>query len=160
MSRENPEDSKAGSGTVSSSLIGTRVKRFRILDHLGKGGMGEVWVAFDEKLERKVALKGIRREYRLDEAAQGRFLREARVLSRLGHPNICQIHDYVEGDLTDSLVLELIDGRRLGDVLRKGMSPRLKMRVAEQVASVLVAMRAEGATAGVHEGAGVAFAGT
>lgn len=144
MSNETPGDPGAAPVTNPETLIGTRVGRFRIVDLIARGGMGEVWVAFDEKLERKVALKSIRRDLRLDEAAQGRFLREARVLSRLGHPNICQIHDYVEGEQADFLVLELIDGRRLGEVLRKGVSPRLAMRIAHQVASVLVAAHEEG----------------
>jgi len=76
--------------------------------------MGEVFVGYDETLERKVAMKAIRADRRLDASSKARFLREARVLARLDHPNICRIYDYVEATENDFLVLELIEGRNLG----------------------------------------------
>ena len=104
---------------MTTSLLGTTVGHFRIIDQLGKGGMGEVFIGYDEKLDRKVALKSIRAEHRLDAEAKARFLREARVLSQLKHPNICQIYDFVEGAEADFLALELISGQSLAAALKK-----------------------------------------
>ena len=82
-----------------TELLGTKIGHIRIVDFIAKGGMGSVYVGFDEKLERRVALKAIQEE-RLDDEARRRFQREARILSQLQHPSICQIYDYIEGDDT------------------------------------------------------------
>ena len=116
------------------SHVGTKIGHIRIVETLGKGGMGEVYVGFDETLERKVAVKAIRSESRLSSEARARFLREARILSQLRHPNICQIHDYVEGKESDFLVLELIEGRNLDAALAEGLDKPRKLRIAEQLA--------------------------
>ena len=116
-----------------SNLLGQRIGHFRVVDLIGKGGMGEVYVGYDETLERKVALKTIKADRRLDPTTKARFLREARILSQLHHPNICQIHDYIEGEDTDILVLELVKGRSLGHALRSGLSFRQKLAVALQI---------------------------
>ena len=93
------------------TLVDTTVGRIRGVEALGKGGMGEVYAGYDEKLKRKVALKAIRDERRLDDEAKARFLREARILSQLDHPAICRIYELIEGDDADLLVLELIPGK-------------------------------------------------
>ncbi|MFH1944072.1 MAG: protein kinase, partial [Acidobacteriota bacterium] len=80
------------------NLIGRTIGHIRFVDILGQGGMGEVYSAFDEKLKRKVAVKAIGDRFHADSQSKARFLREARVLSRLKHPNICQIFDYLEGE--------------------------------------------------------------
>jgi serine/threonine-protein kinase len=126
------------------SLVGSTVGRIRILSALGRGGMGEVYVGYDDTLDRRVALKAIRAEHRLDARAKARFLREARALSRLDHPNICRIHDYVEQAESDFLVLELIDGRSLEDAIGEGLARDAQLRVAEQIAGALAAAHAEG----------------
>ena len=79
-------------------MIGDVVSHYQVLGKLGKGGMGEVYVGTDQTLGRKVALKAIRAEQRLDAQAKSRFLREARILSALDHPHICRIYDYVQGE--------------------------------------------------------------
>ena len=118
--------------------LGKLVGHVRVVDVLGHGGMGSVYVGHDEKLGRKVALKSIRDQDRLDPATRARFQREARVLSQLDHPNICRIYDYVEGEQTDFLVLELIAGKSLKDVIREGKtSHEERLALAEQVASAL-----------------------
>lgn len=129
---------------MSSTLLGTTVGHFRIIDQLGKGGMGEVFVGHDEKLDRRVALKSIRAEHRFDTEAKIRFLREARVLSQLKHPNICQIFDYVEGGEADFLALELINGRTLTEAMKKGLDAKVKFQIAQQIAGVLVAAHEQG----------------
>jgi tetratricopeptide (TPR) repeat protein/tRNA A-37 threonylcarbamoyl transferase component Bud32 len=126
------------------SLVGKTVGHIRITDRLGSGGMGEVYVGFDETLRRKVAVKTIRRESEILPEARSRFLREARVLSQLDHPHICKVFDYVEGEGGDFLVLELVEGRTLAQRLREGLDRPLKLAVAEKVASALVAAHARG----------------
>jgi serine/threonine protein kinase len=67
------------------NLVGKHVGSIRIVEMLGKGGMGEVYAGVDETLQRQVALKVIRAKDRLDESARARFLREAQILSQLDH---------------------------------------------------------------------------
>ena len=124
-------------------LLGRQVGHFRIVDLLGAGGVGSVYVGFDERLQRRVALKALL-QGQLDEESKARFLREARVLSQLKHPHICQIHDFLEGPDQDFLVLELIDGRNLKEVIAGKPDPVLKMRIARQLAEVLVVTHAKG----------------
>lgn len=126
------------------TLIGKAIGHIRIVDILGKGGMGEVYVGFDETLERKVALKAIQAKSRLKPQAKARFLREARVLSQLEHPSICQIHDYIEGEETDFLVLEFIEGKNLHQAVAHKLNKSLKLKIAEQVAQVLVVAHGKG----------------
>jgi eukaryotic-like serine/threonine-protein kinase len=127
-----------------ASLVGSKLGHFRVTRMLGQGGMGEVYVAYDETLDREVALKRIRADHRPDAETRLRFLREARVLSQLAHPNICQIFDYIEGGDGDVLVLELVDGECLTQAMKKGLDYRTRLRIAEQVAGVLVAAHEKG----------------
>jgi serine/threonine protein kinase len=121
-------------------LIGRRFGHIRITDVVGQGGMGDVYAGYDEKLDRKVALKVLHAENRLDAESRERLLREARALSKLDHPNICRIHDYIESEDVDLLVLEYIDGETLQDVLLdKQLSRAEKLRISISVAEVLVA---------------------
>ena len=119
-------------------LIGRRFGHIRVTEVVGQGGMGDVYAGYDEKLERKVALKVLNRDQRLDEEARERLLREARALSKLDHPNICRIHDYIESGDVDLLVLEYIDGRTVQDALGERLPHAEKVRIAIAVAEVLV----------------------
>jgi eukaryotic-like serine/threonine-protein kinase len=119
-------------------LLGRQIGHFRVVDFVAAGGMGAVYVGFDERLQRKVALKALHTGV-LDAEARARFLREARVLSQLKHPHICQIHDLLEAPEGDFLVLELIDGKGLGSVLSAKPDAALRMRIARQLAEVLAA---------------------
>ena len=126
------------------SLLGKTIGHIRIVDILGSGGMGDVYEGLDETLERKVAVKAIRAKSRLDPHAKARFLREARVLSQLEHPNICQIYDYIEGESSDFLVLEFIEGQSLRTALGESLEKSLRLKIAEQIAAVLVAAHEKG----------------
>lgn len=117
-------------------MIGNTIGNIRIVERLGKGGMGEVYVGYDEKLDRKVAVKIIGWRHRLQPEARQRFIREARLLSRLEHPNICRIYEFIEGEDHDTLVLELISGRPL---TQAGLEASVKgrLRIAEDIAQAL-----------------------
>jgi len=125
-------------------LIGKRFRHIRVTEIVGEGGMGAVYVGHDETLDRRVALKALHTDQRLDADARARLLREARALSKLEHPNICRIHDYLEEDGFDLLVLEYIDGHTLQDAIRNGLTRGEKLRVAVSLASALVAAHRAG----------------
>ncbi|HYH09471.1 MAG TPA: protein kinase [Thermoanaerobaculia bacterium] len=119
-------------------LLGRRFGHIVVTEVVGQGGMGDVYAGYDEKLERKVALKVLNADQRLDGEARERLLREARALSKLEHPNICRIHDYIEETDVDLLVLEYIDGRTLHDALSQGMTRSEKLNIAVSIAEVLI----------------------
>lgn len=75
----------------TADLVGTTVGSIRIVEELGRGGMGRVFAGFDERLQRRVAVKAIDFGRHHDRRARSRFLREARILSALEHPNICRV---------------------------------------------------------------------
>ena len=103
-----------------------------------------MYAGVDETLKRRVALKAIRAEHRLNAQSKARFLREAQILSQLDHPHICRVYNYVEGAGHDWLVLELIEGKTLHDAIRDGLGAAERMAVAQQIAEVLVVTHAAG----------------
>jgi len=121
------------------TLEGSMVRSIRVMGPLGKGGMGEVYLGFDEVLKRKVALKTMRIGKRMDETNRRRFLREAQILSSLEHPNICRVYDLVSGDEQDIIVLELVVGSTLRRKWQEGLSTQQKLDLAIQVTDALVA---------------------
>jgi tRNA A-37 threonylcarbamoyl transferase component Bud32/tetratricopeptide (TPR) repeat protein len=129
---------------MSSARVGTKLGPYRIVDFIGRGGMGEVFVAYDERLERKVALKAILPERQLDAESRARFLREARVLSQLDHPNICRIFDSLESDGGDVLVLELVEGTKLSRTISEKPEPARVLAQAIELAEALVAAHGKG----------------
>lgn len=126
------------------SLLGRSIGHYRVTEILGRGGMGEVYVAWDETLERQVAVKAVRGRYADDPEIKSRFLQEARLLSRLAHSRICGIYDYLETEDGEFLVLELIRGRRLSEVLEDPMSTRERLGLAVQILEALAAAHKEG----------------
>src|SRR6202051_184837 len=103
--------------------VGQRFGRYRIEEEIGAGGMGVVYRAYDEKLERDLAIKVLTPGALNDEAARKRFRNEARVLSRLNHPCIQTIHDFDAFEGQDYLVSELVPGLSLDAHLRSGAVP-------------------------------------
>ncbi|HEV7763837.1 MAG TPA: protein kinase [Thermoanaerobaculia bacterium] len=125
-------------------MIGARIGHLRVTGVLGSGGMGDVYRATDERLNRTVALKVIRADRRPSIDSRSRFLREARTLSALDHPNICRIHEYIEAEEGDFLVLELVDGVTLEKAIELGMSRARKLRIAIEICDALAAAHRKG----------------
>lgn len=123
--------------TTKNTLTGTELGRFKVEELLGKGGMGEVYRGTDQLLGRSVALKVMGRQQRMSPLTKTRFFREAQILSRLSHPNICAIYDIIERDDYDLLVLEFIEGLTLREALREGDDPADPLAIAETLAKVL-----------------------
>src|SRR5438477_12634788 len=102
------------------SLIGKSLGQFRLVEHLGSGGMAMVFKAYQPALDRYVAVKVLPTSYTPDPMFLQRFAREAHVLAKLTHPNIVQIHDFGEQDNIFYIVMEYVDGGTLGDKLKQG----------------------------------------
>ncbi len=95
----------------SPSLVGQHIGRYRLLSLLGTGGMGEVYLAQDSRLDRQMALKLLPESFTRDQGRVRRFEQEARAASRLSHPNICVIHEVSETDDGHHFItMEYIDG--------------------------------------------------
>ena len=77
-------------------MVGSTISHYKILEHLGSGGMGDVYKAQDLKLDRTVALKFLHPNVRREQESKARFVQEAKAASGLDHPNICTIHEINE----------------------------------------------------------------
>ena len=102
---------------------GTKLGPYEIVEPLGAGGMGEVYRARDTRLDRSVAVKILPAHLADRPDASERFEREARTISSLNHPNICQLHDVGMQNGTRYLVMELLEGETLAERLRRGPLP-------------------------------------
>lgn len=128
--------------------MGSRLARigpYRIEGRLGAGGMGEVYRAWDERLERWVALKLIRPESAESDKARERFRREARAAASLSHPSLVQIHDILLEDEGDAIVMELVEGESLARRIARGpLSAREAVRLGREIAEGLASAHAKG----------------
>ena len=119
-------------------MIGKTISHYRVTAKLGAGGMGEVYLAHDERLEREVALKVLPARMLTDEAARKRFRKEALALSKLNHPNIATIYDFDTQDGVDFLVMEYVEGTTLSEKLSGHSLPEKDVaRLGGQVADAL-----------------------
>ena len=120
------------------SMIGKTLAHYEITSQLGRGGMGEVYQAKDQKLGRDVAIKVLPDEFARDTDRVARFQREAKLLASLNHPNIAAIHGLEESEGTNFLVLELVEGQTLADRIKAGPIPAEEsLRLALQIAEAL-----------------------
>jgi tetratricopeptide (TPR) repeat protein len=123
---------------MASPVIGRTLGQYRILEEIGSGGMGVVYRARDERLERDVALKILPQGLLAGEVARRRFRREALALSKLTHPNIATIHDFDSHEGIDFLVMEYIPGVSLSDKIAGGPLPEPEfLHLGVQLASAL-----------------------
>jgi tetratricopeptide (TPR) repeat protein len=130
---------------VESLVSGAQLGPYRIEEILGAGGMGEVYRALDTRLGRTVAIKLLPRELSLDPASKLRFLREARAVSALNHPNIVVLYDISAHQDTDFLVMEYVPGRSLRDLIPAGGQAFDQVAaLGSQAASALGAAHAAG----------------
>ena len=133
-------------GDETEFSAGQKIGPYTILCPLGFGGMGQIYLAEDAKLRRKIALKFISPQFATDESRVQRFEQEARAVSALNHPNICVIHDL---GVTESgrhfIAMEYIQGTTLRQQLsRGGMSAPKALNIAVQVATALSSAHASG----------------
>ena len=119
-------------------MIGKTLSHYKILSKLGQGGQGEVYLAEDSRLDRKVALKILPEHLSERADLRERFEREARAVSSLNHPHICTLHDIGEQDGIHYLVMEHLEGESLADRLEKGaLSLEQTLEYAIQIADAL-----------------------
>src|SRR5262249_29888581 len=120
--------------------VGSQLNHYRILEPLGKGGMGEVYVGEDTRLHRKVAIKVLPELLSADAERRHRFEREAQAIAAINHPNIVTIHAVEEADGLPFIVMELVEGRTLADLIGRGGLPldtllRTSIAVSDAIAT-------------------------
>ena len=132
-------------GSAVETLIGKTIAHYHILSKLGAGGMGVVFRAHDEQLDRDVAFKLLPDETLQSETARSRLLREARTASRLSHPHICHVYEAGEADGYVYIAMELLEGRALSESIPSGgMSLETILRIGAQIAEALAHAHGKG----------------
>ena len=124
---------------------GAVVDHYHVVRRLGRGGMGEVYLAYDPQLDRKVALKLIKPELLRRSGARERFIKEARATARLNHPNIVTIHSVGEHLGQPYVALELLEGQTLSERMGRGRAPIDEIvQVGAEIAGALAAAHEAG----------------
>ncbi len=119
-------------------MIGKVLAHYRVVGSLGKGGMGEVYVAEDAKLHRRVALKVLPQEMAADPERRARFQREAQAVAALNHPNIVTVYSIEETDGVHFITMELIEGKTLTEMVpRKGFTTSRLLGIAIPLADAV-----------------------
>jgi eukaryotic-like serine/threonine-protein kinase len=131
---------------LTGLLAGQQIGPYKILSLLGVGGMGEVYLAQDDRLRRRIALKLLSPDFARDIHRVRRFEQEARAASALSHPNVCVIHEIAETeDGRHFIAMEHIDGITLRErIARRPFSVRQALAIADQIAAALSAAHAAG----------------
>src|SRR5262245_36590128 len=129
----------AATPAATADLTDTMVGHFLISGRLGRGGMGEVYLARDTQLGRSVALKFLAPEVTGVRSAVQKLIREARAASALNHPNIVTIHEVIQSQSRVGIVMELVEGRALRELCGTPLPVRDVVRIGRQVAGALAA---------------------
>jgi eukaryotic-like serine/threonine-protein kinase len=121
-------------------------QRYRLERKLAQGGMAEVWLATDVSLRRQVAIKVLKSALATDEVVVERFRREVITVARLSHPNIVAVHDTIDFDGRQAVVMQLVNGKSLRQLLddQRRLSPELTIHIGTCVAAALDAAHAAG----------------
>jgi Tol biopolymer transport system component/predicted Ser/Thr protein kinase len=109
------------------SMIGQTLNHYKVVSHLGRGGMGDVYVAEDTKLGRKVALKVLPTEMASDAERRARFEREAKAVAALNHPNIVTVYSVEQAGDVHFITMELVEGRTFSELLAEKRLPLNKL---------------------------------
>ena len=126
-------------------MIDQTISHYHILQKLGGGGMGVVYRAHDERLDRDVAIKVLPPRTLTDTKARERFRTEARALAKMSHPNIAHVYDFDSQNETDFLVMEYVDGITLANKLVKGALPEEELlTLGEQIGRTLAYAHEQG----------------
>src|SRR5262252_9305270 len=137
--------SSARTPTRSDSLVGQKIGNYEILALIGAGGMGEVYLARDSRLDRQIAIKILPSQFTQDPAQVARFEREARAASALNHPNIITIHEIGQEGAIHFIATEFIEGRTLREIItNERIQLRESLAIAIQIAGALQAAHAAG----------------
>ena len=127
------------------SMTGKKIGSYRVLSRLGKGGMGEVYLAEDTRLGRKVALKFLSQELVGDNWAKRQLIKEAQAVAMLDHPNICSVYDFEESGEHNFIVMQFIEGETLADLIRQKKIETDRVReLTRQIAAALAEAHAHG----------------
>ncbi|MEA2205206.1 MAG: eukaryotic-like serine/threonine-protein kinase [Blastocatellia bacterium] len=120
-------------------MIAESIAHYRIIKKLGAGGMGEVYLALDTKLDRKVAIKVLQPDSLGEENLKKRLIREAQAAAKLDHPNICAVHDVNEANSLTFIVMQYIEGETLAEKMeRQPLQISTALAIAEHAAEALV----------------------
>src|SRR5215471_2472241 len=128
------------------TLVGRTISHYQVLSLLGAGGMGEVYLARDPRLDRTVALKTLPGELAADADRMQRFTREAKAASALNHPNVATIYDVGESDGISFIIMEHVEGETLLGRISRRMTPPEVVDIAVQAADALDLAHAKGIT--------------
>jgi TolB-like protein/Flp pilus assembly protein TadD/tRNA A-37 threonylcarbamoyl transferase component Bud32 len=120
-------------------MIAESIAHYRIIKKLGAGGMGEVYLALDTKLDRKVAIKVLQPDSLGEENLKKRLIREAQAAAKLDHPNICAVYDVNEANSLTFIVMQYIEGETLAEKMeRQPLHVNAALAIAEHAAEALV----------------------
>ncbi len=128
-------------------MIGKTLSHYKILEKLGSGGMGDVYVAEDTKLGRQVALKVLPQKMAESPERRARFEREAKAVAALNHPNIVTIHSVEEADGVHFITIELVEGKTLTELIpKKGLALNKLLEIAIPLADAVSTAHERGIT--------------
>ncbi len=140
------DESDFGDAAAEYDLVGRRVGSFEIVEMIGRGGMGVVYLARDTRLDRSVAIKSMPAELQTDSNARTRFSREAEFLASLNHPNIAVIYDIIEQtEGAGYLILEYVPGETLAErIAHRPLKLEQALSIGQQIAEAVSAAHKKG----------------
>lgn len=132
-------------GNERGSMAGKVIGGYQVESLLGVGGMGEVYLAVDPKLDRKVAIKSLPGDLETDDLARKRLIREAKAAAKLDHPNICAIYEIAQEANRSFIVMQYVEGEALANRIQRGPMPvRESLNIIIQVADALCLAHSRG----------------